>query len=232
MKGQRMNKARTKECQNQIQYDAYTSKGSVRMGPWTSHIWRSDPRHLGFLLARYKFCSKMLAGKSRVLEVGCGDGAGIPVMLQSVGSVHGIDFEPLVIRDARKRLKEDGFSRFDFSILDMAKTPLKKGFDAAYSLDVIEHIPPSLERRFMKNVCLSLKPHGLCIIGTPNVDASKYASKASAEGHVNLKSADSLKALLSVFFHHVLIFSMNDEVVHTGFYPMAHYLLGIGLEPK
>jgi hypothetical protein len=23
------------------------------------------------------------------------------------------------------------------------------------------------------------------------------------------------------------MFSMNDEVVHTGFYPMAHYLLGV-----
>jgi len=26
-------------------------------------------------------------------------------------------------------------------------------------------------------------------------------------------------------FHNVLIFSMNDEVVHTGFYPMAHYFV-------
>ena len=25
------------------------------------------------------------------------------------------------------------------------------------------------------------------------------------------------------------IFSMNDEIVHTGFYPMAHYLFGIGI---
>jgi hypothetical protein len=23
------------------------------------------------------------------------------------------------------------------------------------------------------------------------------------------------------------VFSMNDEVVHTGFYPMAHYLLAV-----
>jgi len=25
----------------------------------------------------------------------------------------------------------------------------------------------------------------------------------------------------------VFVFSMNDEVVHTGFYPMAHYLLAV-----
>jgi hypothetical protein len=28
-------------------------------------------------------------------------------------------------------------------------------------------------------------------------------------------------------FHSVFVFSMNDEVVHTGFYPMSHYLLGL-----
>jgi hypothetical protein len=33
---------------------------------------------------------------------------------------------------------------------------------------------------------------------------------------------------MAKFFHHVFIFSMNDEVVHTGFYPMAHYLLALG----
>ena len=26
------------------------------------------------------------------------------------------------------------------------------------------------------------------------------------------------------FFHNVFVFSMNDEVIHTGFQPMAHYL--------
>ena len=30
------------------------------------------------------------------------------------------------------------------------------------------------------------------------------------------------------FFHNVFIFSMNDEVVHTGYAPMAHYLLALG----
>ncbi|MCA6302689.1 MAG: hypothetical protein IM629_12150, partial [Phenylobacterium sp.] len=30
------------------------------------------------------------------------------------------------------------------------------------------------------------------------------------------------------FFSNVFLFSMNDEVVHTGFAPMAHYLFAIG----
>ena len=34
------------------------------------------------------------------------------------------------------------------------------------------------------------------------------------------------------FFHNVFVFSMNDEVVHTGYFPMAHYLLALGCTLK
>jgi hypothetical protein len=30
----------------------------------------------------------------------------------------------------------------------------------------------------------------------------------------------------------VFLFSMNDEVVHTGFYPMAHYLFAVCADRK
>ncbi len=225
-----MKRRKAKEPQNQIQIDAYREKGPVQLGPWTSHLWRSDPRHLGFVLARYKFCAKMLAGKSKVLELGCGDAFGTMVVLQSVKSVHGIDFESLVLEDARARLAAEGVKHCSFATHDITERPLGKKFDAAYSLDVIEHIPPEAEDRFMANVCNSLRPHAICIIGTPNVEAQKYATPASAEGHINLKSAASLKELMLRYFHNVFIFSMNDEIVHTGFYPMAHYLLGVGVE--
>jgi hypothetical protein len=45
---------------------------------------------------------------------------------------------------------------------------------------------------------------------------------------VNCKTGGELRALLNQFFHNVFLFSMNDEVVHTGFTPMAQYLLASG----
>lgn len=89
-----------KESQNQQQIDDYYRLGPVTLGPWTSHIWRHDLRHIGFLLARYKFCAKMLAGKVKVLEVGCGDASGSPVVAQTVGHLWCVDFEPLVVKEA------------------------------------------------------------------------------------------------------------------------------------
>ena len=219
----------TKELQNQSQMDSYSQRGPATMGPWTSHIWRSDPRHLGFLLARYKFCAKMLAGKDDVLEVGCGDAFGSSVILQSVKRIHGIDFEPLVLKEAQCNMQKEFLDRCTFSVHNMLEGPVAMKFDAAYSLDVIEHISSQDENHFLANICSSLKTNGVCILGTPNVEARRFASQASSIGHINLKGADTLRKLLSDFFENVFIFSMNDEIVHTGFYPMAHYLLGIGV---
>jgi len=67
----------------------------------------------------------------------------------------------------------------------------------------------------------------VCIIGTPSLESQAYASKASKEGHVNCKSAPDLKELMQRHFHNVFLFSMNDEVVHTGFHPLAHYLFAL-----
>ncbi len=82
------------------------------------------------------------------------------------------------------------------------------------------------------NLCRALAPHAVCILGTPNIMAAQHASKWSAEGHRNLKSAGTLRDLLAAHFENVFVFSMNDEVVHTGFHPMAHYLLGVGVGVK
>ena len=222
---------KSKESQYQVQFDAIDKKGSVCLGPTTSHLWRSDPRHLGFLLARYKFCAKMLAGKSKVLEVGCGDGFGMKVVAQGVGSVHGIDFDHLFIQWCRELVTKEELN-CTFSVLDITKEIPKGEFEAVYSLDFIEHIRPQLEHRCMRNICKALIPQGVCIIGTPNATAKVYASKWSTAGHINLKDANSFRKLLLRYFHNVFIFSMNDEIVHTGFYPMAHYLLGVGVGVK
>ena len=223
----------TKERQNQSQIDDYRRLGPVTFGPWTSHIWRSDPRHLVFLMSRYKFVAKMLAGRSAVLEVGCGDAAGTPIVLQTVERVHGIDFEPLVVEDAVERYRLEGATEATFTVHDMLQGPVSGGpFDGAFSLDVIEHVPTHAEDQFLDNICASLTPDALCIVGTPNIAADQYASPASKEGHINLKSAKTLHDLMARRFRSVLGFSMNDEMVHTGFAPMAHYLFALGVGVK
>lgn len=37
---------------------------------------------------------------------------------------------------------------------------------------------------------------------------------------------------METYFHHVFMVSMNDEVVHTGFGAMAHYIFAAGVDKR
>jgi 2-polyprenyl-3-methyl-5-hydroxy-6-metoxy-1,4-benzoquinol methylase len=203
-------------------------RGPVELGPMLSDTWRQDPRRLGFVLARYKFVAKMLAGTESVLEIGCGDGFGARVVLQTVGRLHGIDLDEEFVAWARRQAEREELAA-TFEALDLMEASPKGSYGAVYSLDVIEHIAPAMEERFLRNAIAPLDDDGVCIIGTPNVTASAYASPQSEQGHINLKSEKSLRESLGKLFRHVFIFGMNDEVIHTGFGPMAHYLFALGV---
>ncbi|HVL13888.1 MAG TPA: methyltransferase domain-containing protein, partial [Gemmata sp.] len=106
------------------------------------------------------------------------------------------------------------------------------GFDAAYSLDVFEHIVPDREYDFVRNIARSLTPTGVAVIGSPSLQSQAYASEGSKLGHVNCKDGKEYKRVMEAHFDNVFLFSMNDEVVHTGFSPMAHYLFALCVGPK
>jgi 2-polyprenyl-3-methyl-5-hydroxy-6-metoxy-1,4-benzoquinol methylase len=214
------------EAQYKGQIAEFSRLGPVEMGPMTGQVWREDPRRMVFLLARYKFVSKMLAGKKSAIEFGCGDGFGMRIVRQTVGSVHGVDFDPVFVDWANSSAEREGLD-CTHSLLDFVQERPAGQYEAAYSLDVIEHIPESIERQYVDHLADVLAPNGVCIVGSPNTTATPYASRVSLEGHINLKSAETLRATLAPRFENIFIFSMNDEVVHTGFSPMAHYLFAL-----
>jgi 2-polyprenyl-3-methyl-5-hydroxy-6-metoxy-1,4-benzoquinol methylase len=203
--------------------------GLTSLGLMTNQVWYDDPRRLTFLLARYKFVAKMLAGCRNVGEVGCGDAFGTRVVLQEVSDVTVYDFDPLFIEDVRSR-RDDKWP-LKAEIHDILAGPLPRKHDALFSLDVLEHIPPADEHAYVANLCESLSENGVLMIGTPSLESQAYASPPSKAGHVNCKTSDELKALLKNYFDHVFIFSMNDEVIHTGFSHMAHYLFALCSAP-
>ena len=77
-----------------------------------SHLWRTDPRHLSFTLARYKHVAKFLHGKKNALEIGCGDGFAAGIVQQEVSVVHGLDFDNNFIESAQETWK--GNNAFHF----------------------------------------------------------------------------------------------------------------------
>jgi len=224
---------RFREPQYRVIDDAIDGVGAVELGIMSAARWLTDPRTFLFTLSRYKFVAKMLAGRINVLEVGCGDGFASRIVRQTVGGLTITDFDPEFIADFRRRShSDDAMWRTESFVHDLSEGPVPGSFDGAYLLDVLEHVKSSGEDLFLGNLCRSLTPDALVVIGMPSLQSQAHASPASKEGHVNCKTGDGLRETLGRHFAHVLSFSMNDEVVHTGFEPMAHYLLAVCSRPR
>ena len=203
---------------------------NIELGPYFGHQVRNSPRHLLFTLSRYKFAARMLPQdrKIRILEVGCSEGVGTMMLGENGHTITAIDADEFAIQHAQRVFKKPNITFRSGNFIGQ-----KLGtFDAAVSLDVIEHIEQNEEDAFINTIKKSLTPEGMCIIGTPNDTATQYASKASQIGHINMFITERLVGLLRKHFVHVLPFGMNDEIVHTGFYPMCHYLMVVACTPR
>ncbi|MFH0958863.1 MAG: class I SAM-dependent methyltransferase [Pseudomonadota bacterium] len=222
---QQVSKGRTREPQYKILFDVKKEHGISRLGLMVNESWNQDPKRTLFTLARYKFVAKMLTGRNRVLEVGCADAFGTRLVQQAVGHVTAIDFDPIFIDDVNER--SNPAWPMECFVHDMLEGSVPGTYDAVYLLDVLEHISPEEESFFIQNILSSLDTNGVFIVGMPSLESQAYASPQSKAGHTNCKSGDDLRKFLTLWFHNVFIFSMNDEVVHTGFYPMAHYLFAL-----
>ena len=191
-------------------------------GGMSAFEWERDPRRLGFILARYKFAARMLEGRARVLEVGCADGFGSRIVRQHVGELTAIDIDAASIAAANAHQCASWPIRFwEHDILAEALC----GFDAVYSLDLIEHMDPWTEERTYLEHLRAAAP--VAVIGSPSLESQPYASGLSRRGHVNCKTGPGLRAALERHWNHVFLFGMNDETLHTGFAPMAHYRLAV-----
>lgn len=185
------------------------------MGPRTIETWQRDPRKVMISLARYKFVAKMLSGIDLVAEVGCGDGFGSSIVRQEVRNLDCYDLT-------------GGYGERH----DITTRPLPHHYDAIYALDVLEHIDPQQDETAWRNIRDSLMPDGVFIAGCPSLESQPYASEISRAGHVNCKSGEAFKSGAQKFFKNVFLFGMNDEVLHTGFAPMCHYLFVLCAGPR
>lgn len=196
------------------------------LGPIHADSIVRDPKHLGFVLARYKFAAKMMPRCRHIVEVGCGEGVGaLMLVADTKARVTAMDFDGTQIDYAQSHVAPRGKGRITFLRQDIISTPFTGDpADGLVSLDVIEHIDPQEEDAFLRNCAACLEPNGIAVFGTPNIASHQYASANSQRGHINLFDGERLVTTMERYFRRAFLFSMNDEMVHTGFSKMAHYL--------
>ena len=191
----------------------------TQLGAMHAQSFGTDPKHLGFVLARYHFVARMLAGASSVLEVGFGDCTGARIVKPAVGFWRGLDINPAMNRQNEVWT----INALDGPVPKCAGNPWR----SVYSLDVLEHILPEQEDRFFENINASLDSIGTVIVGMPSLESQPFASMLSRQHHVNCKTEDGLRKTLKRHYENVFLFGMNDCTLHTGFGPLCHYRLAI-----
>lgn len=200
----------------------------TNLGLVSNSTWRKDPKRFLFSLSRYKFVSKVLANSNNVLEVGCGDGWNAKLVSETVKKLTLTDYCDDFVEEAKLNSK-DWANQPTCLPHNFCELPLTDDFfDAVYSLDVLEHIKPELEIKFLNNISKSCKSNSKFIFGMPSLESQEHISIEKKDiGHINCKTQAGLVETLSKVFPVVFPFSFNDEVLHTGFGPMSHYIICI-----
>lgn len=200
----------------------------VRLGRYLAYWFDRSPRRALHYMSYYKFAAKLIGKGRSVLDVGCSEGMGTWLLAKECGWAKGVDFDAEAVSVARGNWTDPSI---EFECADILKVRPGR-FGGVTSFDVIEHILPRNAGAFLRRLAANLGPDGVAVVGTPNIESDRFASPVTRKGHVNLYSAERLEASMRKEFQHVFMFAANDELVHTGFMPLAHYLIAVGCGPR
>lgn len=95
------------------------------------------------------------------LEIGCGRGAGVEVILHQFDAAHvcGVDLDPLQIERARRRLQDKYAGRVTLMQGDAERLPFENtSFDAVFDFGALHHVPDW--QRSIAEIRRVLKPGG------------------------------------------------------------------------
>ena len=169
--------------------------------------------------SRFKFASKLISQNDTLLDIGCGQGLSSIFFSDYCKFVYGVDLLSDFLNHDRENIKF-----IKKSIFNIHKKNFNRKINIITLIDFIEHFKKS-DGALILSKCSKLleKKGGTLIIGTPSVYSSKYRSKRSKKQHIHEYDGMELKNLCSQYFNRTFLFSMNDELVHTGFYKLAWF---------
>ncbi|GDY18982.1 hypothetical protein LBMAG56_03270 [Verrucomicrobiota bacterium] len=209
--------------------DLYAAHPPITLPPEYASFFKNDLLRLLIRLARYKFVARLVKKTDRVLEVGSGSGVGCTFLAQHCAHATGIDVKTTEVEEARSINRRENVA---FVCGDLFKQPAERIYDVVLALDVIEHMPVEQGDKLLAAMTARLKPDGMLVIGTPSLYSYPYQSALSQASHVKCYDQQELVSLIERHVGRALPFSMNDEVVHTGYSKMAWYYFVLGFGPK
>jgi 2-polyprenyl-3-methyl-5-hydroxy-6-metoxy-1,4-benzoquinol methylase len=107
-----------------------------------------------------------LAGRISIIDYGCGPGFLIPHLSALGKEVTATDFSPDALDNANRNYGNLESFKGALSIERLVESSTR--FDAAVSIETIEHLNDAYLAGFFRNLHTILKPEGIAIITTPN----------------------------------------------------------------
>ena len=154
-----------------------------------------------------------------MLDLGCGQGLSTIYFSDYCKYIYGVDLLSKFLRHDRKNIK---FFKKDIFTIEPKNFKNKIKFISL--IDFIEHFKKKDGEKIL-NICSEILKNkgGTLVLGTPSKYSSKYRSKRSKAQHIYEYDGKELQKICEKYFSRTFLFSMNDEVVHTGFHKLAWF---------
>ena len=197
-----------------------------RPGALIEDLLSENPLMATIKLARYKFAARMLSKDDIVLDLGCGSGLSSHFFSSFCQNVIGLDASD----EHQQYWDKLQNNKLSFVYQDVFSMSIEQPVTAIINLDFIEHFTKEDGAKIIKNSMdiLHRSNGGMFICGTPSRFSSSYRAEHNKAHHLHEYEPDELHSLCREYFPRCLQFSMNDEVVHTGFNKLAWYTFVIG----
>ena len=155
------------------------------------------------LLSAYVFAEKYINGD--VLELGCGEGRGIDIILKKSKSFTAIDKISEVTERLSRKYKNEKFISSSFPPLINIED---NSFDTIVTFQVIEHI--NNDNLFVEEIYRILRPGGKALITTPNIEMTLTRNP----WHIREYTSRQLQDLAAKFFTKITMKGItgNDKI--------------------
>ena len=133
-------------------YDEVYAKGRGTQWFWHHHRFA-------------KVAERLPARMRRLVDLGCGPGTFLGNLPDRFEAAVGVDIAVPQIEYAQRRYRRPGL---EFRVADLVDLAPGSGFDAAVSIEVIEHLPAEDAQRLLAALFELLQPGATLVLTTPN----------------------------------------------------------------
>lgn len=170
-----------------------------------SDVHVEKDRHIKVAIhgAFYRWAKNFVKGKN-VLDAGCGEGHGTAILAETANQVVGIDIKARIIEKASRCYP---LNNVEFRVENCQKMSFQPGsFDIVLCNALFEYLTDV--RAFMENAFQLLKPNGLFICGTKNLELSLQKQDGSPlyRNHLQEFTPAELTAELERYYTGVKIY--------------------------